>query len=653
MPHLFCRHHRELITSGEGVLATNLCCPLCGSVPRVVSGANTKKQGSLDPTIESADPNAAISADANRTDFTSRFDGQTIAERRDREVQPPLSLSGYQIVRELGRGGMGLVYLAHDQIHNRDVALKTLQRMSPEGLHAFKQEFRALADIAHPNLASLYELLSDGQTWCFTMELLEGVDFLEFFWSEFSGLQLNRDSANLAEAAVSPRLTVNRIKRLKEAIHQLAMGLSALHDAGMLHSDIKPSNVFVTAERRLVLLDFGLVSHLEVSGAAKQHIIRGTPLYMSPEQAAGKPLTAASDLYSVGVMLYEALTGRLPFSGGRTEVMNRKQTETPLQPTALTSDTPKHLNDLCIALLNPDPGSRPTLADLLHCVGGETLVTTGSTSSTAETALHFSLVGRDRQLGKLRESFQQVVAGGTRSIFVHGKSGMGKSVLVRSFLNEIKQAEQAVVLEGRCYEQESVPFKALDSLIDSLGLYLQTLPEETVHTVMPRDRMALTRVFPVLGGVPEVPGASYPSIDNADQQELRQRAMNALRELFQRLAIRAPLVLYVDDLQWGDVDSAGLLADLVRPPDAPRILLLVSYRSEDIESSSCLRAVQEAYSTSQNPPHREELPVEALSLQESTQLALLLLGRDDATSREFATKIAQESAGWPFSFWPS
>ena len=228
---------------------------------------------------------------------------------------------------------------------------------------------------------------------------------------------------------------------------------------------------------------------------------------------------------------------------------------------------------------------------------------------------------------------------------------MGKSVLIRSFLDEIKQADEAIVLEGRCYEQESVPFKALDSLIDSLGLYLKALPEEAVHSVMPRDRMALTRVFPVLGGVPEVAGASYPSIDNADQQELRQRAMNALRELLQRLAIRAPLVLYVDDLQWGDVDSADLLADLVRPPDSPRILLLVSYRSEDTQSSSCLRAVNEAYSTRQNPPHREELTVDALSLEESTQLALMLLGRDDAASREFAAKVARESAGWPFFVW--
>ena len=168
---------------------------------------------------------------------------------------------------------------------------------------------------------------------------------------------------------------------------------------------------------------------------------------------------------------------------------------------------------------------------------------------------------------------------------------------------------------------------------------------------MPRDRLALTRVFPVLGQIAEAANARYPSIENADQQELRQRAMNALRELLQRLAIREPLVLYIDDLQWGDVDSAGLLADLVRPPDAPRMLLLASYRSEDVDRSLCLRALNEAYQKGQHLPHREDLSVDSLSEGESTQLALMSLGGDDEIKQAYAKKIAHESDGWPFFVW--
>ncbi len=626
---------------------------MCGSVARVAPQVKPKKSGSLDPTLDSVDSREVAEEDVSIATKVGSLPNQlTIGDVAHDEThfQPP-SLVGFQVITELGRGGMGVVYRARDLARGRDVALKTLQRLSPDGLHRFKQEFRSLADIAHPNLAPLYELLSDGQTWCFTMELLEGVDFLEYVWSEYEGLDPNRRHNPLAQFADNPRLCPERIKRLEEAIQQLALGLNALHEAGMLHSDIKPSNVFVTKEGRLLLLDFGLVSEMHRFGSTQRQVIQGTPIYMSPEQAAGGYLTPASDWYSVGVMLYEALTGQLPFSGSTTRILSRKQLEVPLQPTHLASDTPQHLNDLCTALLDRDPANRPSVNDVLRCVGGAELIETKIAAPQSEAAGSFQLVGRQRHLEQLRESFDQVSAGNTRSIFVHGKSGMGKSVLVRSFLNEIKQSQQAVVLEGRCYEQESVPFKALDSLIDSLALYLKTLPTDVVRTVMPRDRRALTRVFPVLGAIPEIEGATYPSIENADQQELRQRAMNALRELLQRLAIGEPLVLYVDDLQWGDVDSAGLLADLVRPPDAPRILLLASYRSEDVGSSACLRAVNEAYTTSQNPPHRAELSVAELSDDESTELALMLLGRDDEANHPFAKKIAQESGGWPFFVW--
>lgn len=566
------------------------------------------------------------------------------------QLEPP-RLPGLEVIEEIGRGGMGVVYRARDKAMGREVALKTLQRLNPDSLHRFKQEFRVLADIAHPNLASLYELLSDGQTWCFSMEILQGVDFLEYVWSGFETLEAGADATSLAASRLDQgRLTEERMQRLQDAMSQLASGLNALHAAGILHTDIKPSNVLVTTEGRLVLLDFGLAVPLdEKRGGSK--LIQGTPRYMSPEQASAKPLTEASDWYSVGVMLYEVLTGRLPHQGNTMQILAKKQFELPIEPLRHQPDNPKHLNDLCVTLLDHEPAKRPRVEEIMRCFrdsdDAELMVLPQRTAALRSV----DLVGRERHFGKLRESFAKVSAGDTLSMFVHGKSGMGKSVLVRGFLDGIEASEEAIVLEGRCYEQESVPFKALDSLIDSLAVHLATLPEDTVHGLMPRDRKALTRVFPVLGGIREAPHARYPTIESADQQELRQRAMNALRELLQRLAIREPLVLYIDDLQWGDADSAALLADLVRPPDAPQMLLLGSYRTEDAETSQCLRALTEAYQKGQNLPHREELAVESLTESESTQLALTLLGREDETSQDYARKIALESQGWPFFVW--
>ena len=566
------------------------------------------------------------------------------------DVTEPPDLPGYKVVSELGRGGMGVVYQVYDEKLDRHVALKTLQRISPIGLQRFKQEFRSLADISHPNLAGPYDLLSDGKTWCFTMEILEAVEFLEYVWSEFDKLKRDKSQKLIAESSSgAPRLSPMVMQRLKEGLKQVALGLNALHDAGMLHRDIKPSNILVTTEGRVVLVDFGLAAQIETDGRPQG--IQGTPDYMAPEQAAGKPVTPASDWYAVGVMLYELLTGRMPIEGKALQVIFKKQKETPKEPREREPSIPQEFNDLCVKLLDRDPSKRPTVFDVLHLVGADDEAETlrGTTSKRAGQAVQ--LVGREQHLVTLRQAFQEVNAGSTRSMFVHGKSGMGKSVLIQTFIEELKGKKQAMVLTGRCYEQESVPFKALDSLIDSLVGELGKLRAEDVRDAVPEDSLPLVRLFPVMGQLPGATDAGKPSIDNVDQRELRERAMNALRELLKWLGARQPVVLYIDDLQWGDEDSAELLGDLVRPPESPRVMLLGSYRSEYVQTSLCLKALATSYTTGQAHPHRQELAVESLSEEDASRLAMLLLKRDDLNSMKFATKIARESGGWPFFVW--
>ena len=674
-----------------------IVCPFCGSVTEFRPSGRTNK-GSLDVTIDShaaggtgvslqGESSGPLDANDNGSGDASKFvtmeyavaadragrgeqtedeaeyekastpsgqhgkDSGSNDIRQEEQFQPP-NLAGYQIIEELGRGGMGVVYRAHAASLGHDVALKTLQHMSPYGLRCFKQEFRALADISHPNLAALYELLSDGATWCFTMEILEGVEFLEYVWSGFDTMNVDSQHEPAKTTIKAPRLSSERLKRLEDALVQLVSGLNSLHEFGVLHSDIKPSNVLVTTDGSLVLLDFGLVVELrQEEMTAKSRTIQGTPQYMSPEQAVGDPLSAASDWYAVGVMLYEVLTGRLPFRGHTAQILSQKRVQAAVEPLGLESDSPQHLNDLCVALLDRAPQNRPAAVEILQSIGAHDMADILIASKSIAAMRSVELVGRQRHFEVLRRSFSEVSDGNTRSVFISGQSGMGKSVLAHSFLDSIISRGDAVVLVGRCYEQESVPFKALDDLIDSLAVFLETLPVDVIHTVMPRDRLALTRVFPVLGGTPEVVNATYPSIENADQQELRQRAMNAMRELLQRLAIREPLVLYIDDLQWGDVDSARLLADLVRPPEAPRMLVLGSYRTENPVTSVCLRTLDEAYTTGQHHPHREEIAVESLLEPDARDLALLLLGRDDDESHELATRIARESRGQPFFVW--
>src|SRR5262249_31014633 len=152
---------------------------------------------------------------------------------------------------------------------------------------------------------------------------------------------------------------------------------------------------------------------------------------------------------------------------------------------------------------------------------------------------------------------------------------------------------------------------------------------------------ALARLFPVLRRVQAVADATAQPPDVPDPQELRRRAFAALRDLLDRLAAREPLILWIDDLQWGDTDSAALLSDLLAPPAPPPLLLLCGYRSEYGDSSPCLRALREM-------PGRRELQVEPLSEDDALRLALELLGRDDPAARAHAALMARESRGSPY-----
>jgi len=554
---------------------------------------------------------------------------------RPRAGADMLAMADLEILGELGGGGQAVVYRAYDRRRGQVVALKVLPRTSPSALYRFKQEFRTLAGVSHPNLVSLYELFSDGQEWSFTMEIVAGVDLLAALRSE-------------ADPALA---------RLRDAFRQLAQGVVALHDGGHVHRDLKPSNVLMTRAGRVVILDMGIAGELDRAGLhqSTEPQVIGTVPYMSPEQAAGLPVSPASDWYSVGVMLYEALTGERPFRGGTLAILLDKQNIDPPAPGTLVPGIPDDLNALCIDLLGRDPAARPSDRDVLRRLGG---AAAGGPAALAAPgygqAPRVPLIGREQHLAALHAALGAVKQGRTVVCSVHGRSGVGKSALIERFLDDCAAGADAdtaaapVVLAGRCYEQESVPYKAFDSLVDALSRYLRRLPRWEAEALLPRDVQLLGRVFPVLRRVAAVGEAPHRSLEIPDQQELRQRAFSALRELLARLGDRRPLVLAIDDLQWADVDSAVLLSDLLRPPDPPILLLLACYRSEETASNPFLQAL----SSTSSSLDRRELAIEPLSRMQASDLARTLLGRasDDpaATAATDVDAIARESGGNPF-----
>ena len=190
------------------------------------------------------------------------------------------------------------------------------------------------------------------------------------------------------------------------------------------------------------------------------------------------------------------------------------------------------------------------------------------------------LIGRDAHLNFLNESFETVVRGRTVAIHLHGLSGSGKSTLLHHFLNRLAGRGRVVVLSGRCYERESVPYKAIDSLADALGQYLMSLPDGEVRSVLPAEVWALAKVFPALRRV-EAVRAPRRSPCPATRWICGVWPSRRSARMLTWLGIRLPLVLAIDDIQWSDLDSANLLTDLLRPPDPPVLLLVACSRDED------------------------------------------------------------------------
>jgi hypothetical protein len=544
----------------------------------------------------------------------------------------------FELHRCLGRGGFGTVYEAFDRARGATVALKVLRRQGGQALLLFKQEFRGLAGIAHPNLVQLYELHGDQDRWFFTMELVDGRDALTAVRSSSAAAGLPFDEA-----------------RLRALCEQLVLGLFFLHEAGKLHRDVKPSNVLVDARGQVKILDFGLIVDLAGRPLAE---VAGTPHYMAPEQAAALPIGPAADWYAVGVILYQALTGRLPIRGP----------EGVPRPSELVPGVPADLEALCQGLLAEDPAQRPTGADLRAALAlREHRGVAPKGGAGFQAGLRFTaapFIGRAPSLRRLEEALAAARAGRPVVAMVHGSSGIGKGALVQRFLEMNGDDDLArscgaaseqrsrsdvapcLALAGRCFEQEAVPYKGVDSLMDALCRRLSAARPADVEAMLPPDAGVLGRLFPVLRQLPGVREASRDRDGAADDIELRRRAFTALRELLARLGRGRTVVLFIDDLPWGDLDSVALLLEILRPPGAPPLLLVVSYRTEDAATSPVLGAFRDGLGALGDAIDLHDIPVGELDAAEAEELARALLEEAKMPAPEGAARaIAAEGRG--------
>ncbi|HVS64324.1 MAG TPA: AAA family ATPase [Thermoanaerobaculia bacterium] len=574
--------------------------------------------------------------------------------------------SRYRVVRRLGSGGMGEVYEVWDREWEASVALKRLTRTEPKQLARFKREFRSLAHVSHPNLVTLYELVVGDEHSMITMELVEGIDFLSWVRGrgsvsyDPSGDTLRLSPADttvvggddsgrsigmlLTEEVELPARGIVPLgsfdeRRLRAIALQVSDAVGGLHGIGKLHRDLKPSNVLVTAEGRAVVLDFGLIEDFGDHEETRPEVA-GTPGYMAPEQEAGERSTPATDWYGLGAMLFEAMVGIRPRSSRQLGKLVAA-----LDPAGL----PEDLWRLCCDLLRRNPESRPRASEISARLCGRwepASLRPGGRSVAALSPLLSAgrFVGREAELGDLRRALEASRRFAKR-LAVHGRSGIGKSALIEHFLGDLEREGEVVVLRGRCFEQESVPYKAFDALVEDLEELLASLAPAQIDALMPAGVDALVRVFPVVGRGRGVLVSGPRETEPEEPLLIRQRAFDALRELLRRIAERRPVVLWIDDLQWADIDSRALLNVLWRQPDAPRVLWLLSFRTEELDSRGFLRELAEP----DGRPGHDVLEIGALAPQAARRLvSLWLSGEHPDRVDSLVEDLVEEAAGNTF-----
>ena len=521
-----------------------------------------------------------------------------------------------EVEQQLGVGGMGRVFAAYDRVRRGKVAVKVLGCLSPQSITQLKREFRAVAELVHPNLVRCHELFSDGFEWFFTMDLIDGLGLSAFL-----------------KAAGGPPWDA-----LREVLRQLAVALRALHEAGMLHGDLKPSNFLITRdEHRVVLLDFGLAQPIGLAAPGEGI---GTPGYMAPEQLRGRPWTEAVDWYAFGVVLHRALTGELPSAG---------------ETGARLAEAPEDLGRLCLELLRPDPADRPGGPEVVRRIGRPA----GAPVASRAPELHRPiLVGREEELAALERAYQRALSGQPSVALVLGPSGIGKTSLATAFLNGVRD-RGGFTLSSSCRERESMAYKAADGLVDGIVGLLDALPDAEASALLPRHVAELTVLFPALRQALILARAPAADVESSDRTVVRLRAIAAFGELLANLRRRAPLVVWIDDLQWSDAESALLLGPVLGGAD-PVPLLLVGGCRTGTGAPAMGGRQPSALGPPPGPmlevllgardlavPRPDEISLSPLGREAAERLALELLPRAAPGSRAAAHDIAQEADGHP------
>ena len=474
------------------------------------------------------------------------------------------TIGPYCLVAKLGEGGMGEVFLAQDSRLPRKVAIKLLPlhfAADADRLRRFEHEARAASALNHPNIITIYDIGQSDAGPYIAMEYVAG-----------------RTLRMLAGTPVP-------IETAVEWGRQIAEALAVAHDAGIVHRDVKPENIMVRDDGYVKVLDFGLArlapgeeltSALATAAATHPGALVGTLRYMSPEQAAGEMVTAATDMFALGVVLYELTTGRHPLGASTLLGLARAlATETPASPSRYVPAIPMAFDGLVLGLLDKEPRRRPSARQ-----AGATLAAMKAdaaiASSSPATLPRPAVVGRDEERTALRAALDAAAAGRGSLVCVAGEPGIGKTTLVEDVLSDVMATgHRCRIARGRCSERLAgteayLPWlEALDVLCRA-----ETGGASTMDIV----RRVAPAWFAQIAQGSESSEALLAALKTASQERLKRE----LALLLEELARDRLLVLFFEDLHWADVSTIDLLGFVANRLSPMRLLILATYRPTDL-----------------------------------------------------------------------
>lgn len=488
-------------------------------------------------------------------------------------VAPLTAFGRYVVQRPLGAGGFGDVYLAYDAQLDRHVAVKVLRSGNVQTRNQEEQllqEARRLAALRHPGIVTVHDVgFENGQVFIVS-------DYVE---GPHLGGWLREQRPSWSEAA--------------SIAADVADALAYAHAKLIVHRDVKPANILLTAERKPVLVDFGLALDESRAGGGAMGIIAGTPWYMSPEQAAGTAhrIDGRTDVYSLGVVLYEMLTGRVPFRAAHVpELMRQVRDDEPQPPRQLKSELPLEVERICLKALAKRQEDRfTTAADFADELRGTLLAAQPKqiphvSNWSANPVIHSvprHTVGRERELEELHAAVQSLSFGSGRFLCVTGEPGIGKSTLLEDFLSELAVAGPPVTIaRGRCSERLAGTGAYLPLLEVLESLFQGPDGDATAKLMKATAPNWFEQVAPAAAKDSAL-ARTLADTKAASQERLKRELAAFLREL----SNRGPLLIFLDDLHWADASTVDFLAYLGGRCEEIRALFVLTYRPTDLALS--------------------------------------------------------------------